>query len=277
MTDFLRFKTSSPAGDLLSLLPSIRQLYRLTNRKAIIYQALNVVGDGYPGVHQAFTNERGESIMMAEQTFKNLIPLLKSQEYIEDVIEFIGQKVDYDMDEIRLRTFTNQDKGSLHRVPFYVFPEMACDLSEKWLDCKRIFKGVGVYESGEVYVDHRQVIINFTPRFRNNWINYYFLKEYQHKLLFAGLPKERDEFCKKWLLNIPLLETKDFYELAVEINSCKFFMSNQTGFWQIAEGLKVPRLLETCQILPHVIPIGANGFDFYHQIACEYYFKTLVQ
>lgn len=266
ISDFISYKTSSPMGDLLSLLPSIRQIYRLTGKRAIIYQALNVVGYGVPGIPQPFTNSEGESIMMGKQTFDNLIPLLKKQEYIEDVIEFTGQKVDYDFDKIRFETFTNQNVGSLHRVPFYVFPDMACDLSEPFLQTfhEKLFQ----YET---------IIINFTPRFRNNWINYYFLKDYEDKILFTGLEKERITFCEKWELNIQLLETKNFYELAIVINSCKFFMSNQTGFFQIAEGLKIPRLLETCPQLAHVIPMGKNGYDAYHQQAMEHYFKKLIK
>ncbi len=264
MSEFLIFKTSSPAGDLLSMMPSLRESYRKTGRKCIIYQALNVIGDGYPGVKQPFTNERGESIMMGERTFSNLKPLLLSQEYIGEVVEFTGQKVDYDLDEIRFRTFTNQDKGSLHRALWYVFPEFACDLSEVWLNLPR-----GTFYNGKI-------IINFTPRFRNHWINYYFLKPYQDRILFAGLEKERNEFCERWQLDIPLIEKDNFYDLAIAINSCKFFMSNQTAFAQIAEGTKIPRLLETCQILPHVIPMGKNGFDYYHNEALQFYFNKLI-
>lgn len=264
MNDFIRFKSSSPAGDLLSLMPSFRESYRKTGIKCTIYQALNIVGDGYPGVKQPFTNERGESVMMGNQTFENLKPLLLSQEYILEVSEYLGQSIEYDLDEIRFKTFTNQDKGSMHRCLWYIFPEMACNLSEIWLDIP----------SSDLYKD--KVIINFTPRFRNNWINYFFLNYYSDKILFAGLEKERDDFCKKWGIDIPLLETKDFYELAIAINSCKFFMSNQTSFWQISEGLGKSRILETCPILPHVIPFTPNGYDFYHQAQLEFYFKKLI-
>lgn len=263
--EYISVKSSSPAGDSLAALPSLRQLYRATGKKIMFYQALNVVGEGHPGIHQAFQNERGESIMMSKQTFDNLCPLLKSQECIFDVQEYVGQHVGYDLDEIRLKTFCNQSVGSLNRVLWYAFPELACDLSEVCLDVSR----------NTFYED--KVIINFTPRYRNHWLSYYFLKDYQDKIVFAGLQKERDEFCKKWLLDIPLLETKDFYELAITINSCKFFMSNQTSFFQIAENLKTPRLLETCQNLAHVIPMGKNGYDAYHQQAMEFYFKKLIQ
>ncbi len=268
MNDFLRFKTSSPAGDLLSLLPSIRQLYRQSGKKAIIYQAVGVLGQGLQGYDQAFVNERGESIMMSEITFLRLIPLLLRQNYISDYIEYKGEKVDYDMDEIRLKTFTNQPLGSINRWSFYVFPEMANDLSEQWITIKN-------NDINVTYFD--KVVLNFTPRYRNNWINYFFLKQYEDRLLFSGLPQEHEDFCKKWDLKIPLLEYNDFYELAVIMKSCKFFVGNASMGFQIAEGLKIPRLLETFQVMPNVIPMGKNGYDYYHQQACEFYFQKLIQ
>lgn len=264
MSDFISIKSSSPAGDAIAMMPSLRQLHKSTGKQVMFYQALNVPGEGYPGIKQAFTNERGESIMMGSQTFSNLRPLMVSQDYIYDFKEFTGQEVQYDMDDLRLKIFCNQSVGSLNRINWYGFPEMACDLSEVSIMVPR----------GALYND--KVIINFTPRYRNHWINYYFLKDYQDKILFAGLEKERVDFCNKWLLDIPLLETDSFYDLAVIINSCKFFMSNQTAFWQIAEHLKVPRLLETCPTLAHVIPMGKNGYDTYDQNIMQFYFKKLI-
>ncbi len=263
----IKYKTSSPAGDLLSLLPSIRQLYRATGSKAVIYQSLNVPGEGIPGVPQPYKNNNGESIMMGEETFRMLEPLLKAQEYIQDFIIFEGQDVDYDFDRMRLETFVNQPLGSINRWAWYVFPEMACDLSESWIDVSRNEIGDGSFKS--------KAIINFTNRYRNNWVNYYFLKHYEHRIVFAGLPKEYDQFCEKWGLNIGYLEIDNFYELAFYMQDCQFFMGNQSMMFQIAEGLKIPRLLETCQMLPNVIPMGALGFDFYHQKALELYVNKL--
>jgi hypothetical protein len=39
--------------------------------------------------------------------------------------------------------------------------------------------------------------------------------------------------------------------------------------------LKVPRILEICPQLPNCIPVGPNGYDFYHQGSLDYYFGKL--
>jgi len=272
----ITFKNSSPCGDLVSLLPSIRQLYRVTGKKGVIFQALNVVGQGIQGYDQPFKNSNGESIMMGEEMFQMIIPLLKAQEYIEDVLVYKGQEVDYDLDEMRLKTFTNQPLGSINRWSFYVFPEMACDLSEAWICSDTAYKSFTYSPINDIPYYHDTAIINFTDRYRNNWINYFFLKEYESKLVFAGLPQEHDFFCKKWGLNIKLLEFQSFKGLATALNSCKFFMGNASMCYQIAEGLKIPRLLETYQLMPNVIPFGKSGYDAYHQEAMEFYFKKLI-
>ena len=59
------------------------------------------------------------------------------------------------------------------------------------------------------------------------------------------------------------------------IKSCKFFIGNLCFAYSIAEGLKTPRLLETCPDFPVVFPHGDNAYDFYHQIHFEKLFKSL--
>lgn len=266
MSDFVRYKTSSPAGDLISFLPGIRQIYRESGRRAIIYQRLDMVGGGYVGALHPFSNELGEPVCMPKIMFDMLRPLLLSQEYIEDFIIYTGQPIDTDMDKIRMEIFTNQPKGSLNRWPAYAFPNMATDLSEAWIELPPIYK--------PIHSDN--IIINHTDRYRNYSLNYFFLKKYESNIIFAGLTAERDMFCKEWKLDVPRLEVNDFFELAHEINACKFFAGCQSFCFQLAEAMKVPRVLETYPLMPNVIPIGKNAFDYYHQQSCEYYFEKLM-
>jgi len=266
MSDFVRYKTSSPAGDLISYLPGMRQIYRDKGKKAIIYQRLDMVGGGYAGSLHPFENEFGDPICMPESMFTMLKPLLLSQEYVEDFIVYTGQEIDTDMDKIRMEIFTNQPKGSLNRWPAYAFPQMATDLSEKWIELPQIFTSH--------YSD--KAILNYTQRYRNHSINYFFLKKYESNLIFAGLPEERDLFCKQWALDIPRLEINDFFELAQEISTCRFFAGCQSFCFQLAESLKVPRILETFPMMPNVIPIGVHAYDAYHQGSIEFYFEKLM-
>ena len=262
MSEFLRFKTSSPAGDLLSMLAGIKKLCEVVGKKAIIYQRLNMTGVGYHGAIHPYKDEKGFEVAMNEYMFNVLKPLIQHQEYIESFDIYTGQEYDYNLDRARLETFTNQPHGSINRWLFYVYPQMACDLSKSWLSVP------------DSEFEYDGLIINFTYRYRNSIIDYHFLKRYENRLLFAGLPDEHRFFCKQWGLDIKYLESCNFMDVAIAIKNSKGFLGNQSSCFQIAEGLKAKRILETSTIMPNVIPTGENAFDFYHQQAVEYYVEN---
>lgn len=265
MKKLISFKTSSPSGDLISFLSGIKQMWKDTGRKAILYHRLNMIGGSYEGADSAYEDEQKNPIAFNQYAFNMMRPLLLSQDYIEDYIVFEGQKHEIDLDKLRLENYTNQPKGSLNRWANYVFPEMATDLSKEWIDVPK----------SELYKD--RIILNFTKRHRNTTVNYFFLKPHEKNLVFAGLQEERDLFCKEWQLDIPLLYVNDFYQLAKIIHGCKFLLSNQSFVFQLAEAMKVPRILECFPHMPNVIPVGENGFDFYHQGGVEFYFHKLLK
>ena len=68
---------------------------------------------------------------------------------------------------------------------------------------------------------------------------------------------------------------KDFLEMAQVIKSSKFFIGNQSVAYPMAEGLKVPRLLEAEPSFPVVQPIGKNAYDFYYQPHFEKFVSLL--
>lgn len=274
MEEFIRYKTSSPAGDLISFLAGVKQMYSKTGKKGVIYQRLNMPGVAYSDSIHPFQNEEGAPICMPRVMFDMLRPLICSQEYVEDYRLFTGEEVDFDFDLIRQERFTNQPKGSLNRWYSYVFPEMASDLSKRWIQLYG--EAVTYQEWKEKRSDpNLKVVLNFTLRKRNHIIHYNWLKPYQDRLIFAGLQKERDWFCREWDLDIPLLQVDDFLQLAQHIANAKFFLGNESMCFQIAEAMKAPRILEAFPMMPTNIPIGEDGYDFYHQTAVQYYFHKL--
>lgn len=262
MNDFISYKSSSPCGDIISFLAGIKQMYKETGKKGILYQRIGMVGAGYPDSIHPYHNESGEPICMTKEVFEMLRPLVISQEYIEDYLVYEGQEAFFDFDVIRLERFTGQPRGSLNRWFNYSFPQMASDLSESWVNVPR-----GTVD---------KITINFTQRYRNHVISYAFLKKYQDKIQFAGLKSERDLFCSQHGLDMPLIEVKDFLELAEIIKGSKFFLGNASMCFQLAESMKVPRILETFPMMPNVIPIGQYAYDFYGQSEAQYYFDKLI-
>lgn len=266
MENIITCLTSSPSGDLISFMAGMRQLWKDTGKLCRVFHRLNMIGGSYEGAEHPYGNEFDLPVCFNEYTFGMMYPLMKSQPYIEDYLVFEGQQHQVNLDKCRLETFTNQPKGSLNRWFNHPFPQMTSNLAEKWLDIPK--------DENSPYKD--KVIINFTLRHRNTYLHYFFLKQHQDKIIFAGLPKERDSFCKEFNLDIPLLEVDNFYELAKVINNCKFLMANQSFVFQLAESLKIPRILEIFPMMPNVIPIGDLAYDAYHQGEIEYYFMQLL-
>ena len=259
----ITYKHSVNLGDLYSLLPSFKEIHKKYGRNAKIYQRLNMAGDYYTGaVHP--TTHNGVQVTMNQKMFDMAKPLIEYQSYIESFDVFKGQSIDIDFDKMR-SMFINMPNGSINRWCYYLFPDMATDLSKKWLE---VPKKVDPRTKGKI-------VLNFTERYRNHSITYFFLKEYLPHLIFTGTKGEYELFTKEWELDIPYLEVNDFLELAVCINSCDLYLGNQSSAFQLAEGLKKPRIVEACSYAPNVIPHGDKGYDFYHQGGVEYYVKTL--
>jgi hypothetical protein len=256
----IRFKNSSPAGDLVAMMAGIKQVCETKNTKAIIYQRIDVASRREIGSEYPFKNEIGDEVMMNEYMFNMLKPLLESQDYIERFEIYTGQEYEFNLDKVRMEIFTNQPLGSVNRWIFYVYPQMTCNLSKSWIKADPF--------AGDI---NNKLIINFTFRYRNTIIDYNFLKGYQDKVIFVGLKEEKDFFCKQWGLEINHIETYNFKELAALFATAKGFLGNQSFCYQLAEGLKIPRILELSPVIPNVIPTGENAYDFYHQQAVEYY------
>lgn len=280
-TDFVHVKNSLPAGDLIGMMAGIRQLSKEVGKKVVIFQRLYRKGIGYKGASHPFLDEQGDEVTMNEYMFNMLRPLIIAQDYIEDFIIYEGQDIEIDLDRAEMEVYTNRPHGSLNRWIFHVYPQMSCDLSKEWLTASKLNFISGTKDGnpfgyqGKINGNHNAILINFTDRYRNYLSDYHFLKKYENHLFFAGMASEHERFCKEWKLDIPLIIVSGFDELAAAINSCRFFMGNQSVCFQIAEALKVPRLLEICPMMPNVIPIGENAYDFYHKQECEYLFEKL--
>ncbi len=256
---------SGSIGDTIAAIPAMNEFYRKTKRKIILYFTNNQKAEYYPGATHGTRNEGNDMVMLNEKVIEMLIPLFKSQECIEDCKIYSNQHIDIDLNKIR-ETFVNMPLGCISRWYFYVFPDLACDLSKQWLfipdEAEDLARG--------------KIIITRTERYLNPLIEYSFMKKYEQDCLFVGTDIEYAIFITRYKLDIKRLIIKDFLQLAQAIKQCKFHLSNQTMCFQLSSGLKHPRIVELCSYAPNVIPIGENAFDFYGQQALEYYVGYLL-
>lgn len=89
-----------------------------------------------------------------------------------------------------------------------------------------------------------KVVLIYTSRYRNVFIDYDFLKRYQEQLVFFGLPEEYESFCKNHF-ELEFYRLNDAKETAGLMAGAKGIIGNPSGLYTIAECMKIPRVLLT--------------------------------
>ena len=187
-----------------------------------------------------------------------LRPLLSSQKYINKVDKFNNQSIDIDFDiyrEMPINLLFDNTKYSFH------ITGLQPDLSLPYIE---------VHSHDQI---KKKIVIQRTFRYRNYFINYEFLNNYKN-LIFVGTKEEFDDM-KLDVKKLEFYNCKDFLEMASIIKSSKFIIANSSLVFPIAEGLKVPRLLEGCPYFPVIKPHGKRAYDFFYQVHFEKWFNHL--
>lgn len=271
-SDAANFKHFCNPGDLIASMASMKSFHRKTGRRVKVLQQLNLPANYYTNATHGTVSDHDNSTMvcMNKFIFDMIKPLVESQEYIECMDEFTGQEIDVDLDVIRKKIFVNIPHGMIQQWIFIAYPDLFYDLSKPWINLPD-------NDIPIVSWIKDKIIINFTERYRNGHINYFFLKKYERHLVFSGTRKEHLLFVNKWRLDVPYLETKDFLELAYAIKNCKFLLCNQSMMWNLSFSVKGKSVLEYCEYAANCQAfIGDDIYGFYHQTGLEYYVDLLM-
>lgn len=199
------FSHSGDQGDLLAHLPIVRGL---GGGKLILFPS-------------SYTGYR-----MTPERVANMAPLLLSQPYIHGV-EWASVPSGRNLDDWR-----NHYKHGLN------ITDMACDTF-----------GLAFLEREQPWlvVDPQpvaRVIFARSGRYHNDafpWVKVY--ERYKSAAVFVGTSAEHNEF-ERDIGPIDWHPTADMLDLARVIAGCELFVGNQSSPYWIAEGLKVPTLLE---------------------------------
>lgn len=256
-------------GDVIASLPALKEFYRKTGEKPILYLVKDHPAEYYEGATHPVVDSNGQTVSLNETMINLLTPLLKYQDYLEDVSfvetsEYGDAGIDINLSAIR-DTFCNIPYGDIRRWYFYIYPDLACNLAPQYLNVPTTDRDLA----------KGKIIISRSERYTNPHIDYSFLKKYEEDILFCGTMREYNNFTMTYDLEIQKLAISDFLEYAQAISQSKMHISNQTMAFQISEGLKHSRIVELCSFAPNVVPVGENAFDFYAQAGLEYYVDYL--
>lgn len=274
MNKTITFKHMANLGDLIAALAGIRKICIEEDCKAIIYQQIDVPASYYEGADHPTKDASANMVMMNKRMFDMVKPLTESQFYVSAFELYEGQDVMYDLDIIRGAVHVNMPYGLIQRWISYWYPELQADLCHQWVMNTHHLCPENLqleYPLGST------IVLNFTSRYRNPRISYYCLRQFGKKLLFLGTPEEYQTFKDKWgLTEMRYAQLTDFSEAMYILANCKQFIGNQSFLYNLAEAMKVPRLLELCTYAPNCFVMGVNGNEYMHQHALEFYLQTLL-
>ena len=246
----LNFLHSGHLGDIMYSLPAIKELSK-THKCKLYIQADKPMEVDYQ-------NHPSGKVYLDKRIVNLLLPLLQQQTFLNSVNIYNNEKIDVNLDLFRKMPINIR----FHSVRWYShLTGVHVNMHEPCLFVKP-----------HKLVKNKIVIVR-SPRYRNSYINYEFLKNTKN-LVCVGLKSEFEDL-KKEIHNLEFYDCKDFLEMAEIIKGSKFFIGNECFAYSIAESLKIPRLLEASPDFPVVFPASSNGYDFYHQNHFEKLFKNL--
>jgi hypothetical protein len=248
----LNFLHSGHMGDVIYALPVIKKLSE------------NHTCNLFIGINKIFTNEKYKNhtsagVLINDRIFNYALPLIGKQKYLNKVQKYIDQKIDINLDLFR----DMPGKPSNSSKWYFHITGVHADLHKPFLDTQ---------EHDKI---KNKIVISRSLRNKNSFIDYSFLNDFCDQLIFIGL---KDEYLdlKKVIPELKHYDPLDFFEMSQIIKSSKFFLGNQSSPFAIAEGLKVPRLLENTYDVHDVEPTGGNCYDFFYQTHFEKFFYKLL-
>jgi hypothetical protein len=177
-----------------------------------------------------------------------LLPLIKAQNYLEDVDLYRNDPVDsWKFYDVNASEYHKDDLGIRNLTYFHAkkYNLALEDLNEPWLDVPDAI----------TVAPERDVVINRTLRYRGNDNYYFFNREDLNKRgVFVGLPDEYQDFRNRFgTMDIPYVRTHTALELARVIKGHKIFVGNGSLAASIALGLGLDVEYEYCLGASHYL------------------------
>lgn len=189
-----------------------------------------------PGKHTVYLRDDGRTkgIVKREALIR---PLIESQSYIEGCKVWKDQGIDWPSEKFR-EGFHSTTNTLLHAHASHAksmdFISEITKGDKPWL----------TITPNKATSD--RIIVSRSARYRNDLFPWRkVMEKYGPQLLFIGMPDEHQMFVNDFG-PIDHFKTKNLLEVATAIAGSLLFIGNQSSPMAIAEGLKHPRIQETC-------------------------------
>lgn len=248
-------QTLCQLGDVIYAMPAMLGIQRALKATTI---RLYITRDK-PAHHHEGLKHPGGDVMVNEDMFDYLRPLLDAQPMIESIHYLKESKIPQDaldFDAVRMGSI-NTAAGNIIDYYLKLFGTFYGKESA-WLTLP---------ERPYVFMSY-DVVIGRSARYNNDAIDYGLLAQLGRTMGFVGLPEEYRTFCARYGdLPVTHINTRHALDAAYAIATSKLYIGNQSLMFAIAEALKVPRLLEVFEPVPNVTPSGGTYGQFVTNLA----------
>ena len=256
MVEKMMFSHSGSLGDVIYSLPFC---INLSNGRRFSMNLQTGVPATYVGVHPA------GNVRMDKEGASMIAPLIQEQKYVESVqISGCVPPGSFVLDRFRDGNILNLSAGSI--AQWYNMLDNRSmkrpDLSNRWIEVNDDDFSIGRYK----------IVMFRSLRYRRRNLNYQVMKKFSSKILFIGLPEEHRDFCDTFF-KVDYYKISNFLEAAKIMKSAKFVIGNQTGLFSVAEGMKVPRILETSFECPNVV---MDGGCYQYAVHTNQFYETFM-
>lgn len=182
---------------------------------------------------------------LGEEAARAMLPLLEAQPYISTTGIYDGESIDIDLDAFRGvgDSLYQEHLAHSHCRGLGISPAQV-DLNSAWLSVPSIALA--------------EIVLARTGR-REGTLDWSVLKRFERRCLFIGSRYEHSLFQRQFGLTVQFFHARDYLELAGVVAGAKLIVSDQTFVFALAEGLKIPRVLEVFPAAPNCLPQSDNG------------------
>lgn len=251
----LTFSHFGRMGDIIYSLWYVKEYCQKTNQKCVFHLQTDVKINQPTYIDATHMNS---NILLSKSSAEFIKPFLENCQFIDHVqIGPNRPKGAINLNQFRTESI-NVYSGDL-RDYYYNFGEETLP--------RQFYNPITNVEPSPKYKD--KILFTLSERYVNPGINYVKLKIFEDRLVFVGTEKEYNVFAQKDFKVKQLAKPKDLLEVAQWMKGSLGYISNQTGFFAVAEALKVPRILfpvdwmygPSYQVVPgpkNVLPIGGR-------------------
>lgn len=240
------------SGQLGDIVYSISFIKKYIQKYKFDYAIIFIPSDKKAN-HAKGLNHISNDVMITQSMYEFIKPLLVNEFLIRDVLFMPEKSIPeniLDLDAIRNGNI-NLSAGNIKSY-YYKYFGLIDSHSKNWLTQP-------ISDKAHQY----RIVIGRSTRYLNLAIDYTLLNDFELRIGYIGTDYEYAKTIENFpLLKIEKISIENALDVSAAISQSSLYIGNQSLFFAISEGLHHPRLLESFEPVPNVVPCPGNSGAF---------------